>query len=95
MIFSSPIGAPLLGYGDAFALALPDQCALEFGKRAHHREHEIGHRRILAGESQALFDELDPNAAPGEGLDQLAQVVEIAREAVHAVHDHCVAFPDE
>jgi len=49
----------------------------------------------LRHESEALFDELDPDGPPGEGLDQLAQLVEVASEAIHAVHDHRAAFPDE
>jgi hypothetical protein len=47
------------------------------------------------GESDAFSHELNPDTSIGERLDEPAQVVEIAREAVHAVHDHGIALTDE
>ncbi len=43
----------------SLALAIPSAClslqvAFELGKGSHHLEHELGHRIILAGESQVL-----------------------------------------
>src|SRR3546814_2574347 len=64
-----------------------DQGALEFGERTHDREHQVGHRGILAREGQAFLNELDPDASFGEGLNQFAQIVEITRQSIHAV-DH-------
>src|SRR3546814_17584810 len=49
----------------AFALPLPYQVALEFGERTHDREHQVGHRGILAREGQAFLHELDPDASFG------------------------------
>src|SRR3546814_5164758 len=58
--FPAAICAALFGDDDAFALPFPDERALELGK-GHDREHQIGHRGILAGEGEALFQELDPD----------------------------------
>src|SRR3546814_2113541 len=55
--------------------------------RSHDREHQVGHRGILAREGQAFLHELDPDASFGEGLNQFAQIVEITRQSIHAV-DH-------
>src|SRR3546814_17173630 len=60
--FPAAICAALFGDDDACALPFPDERALELGK-GHDREHQIGHRGILAGEGEALFQELDPDAA--------------------------------
>lgn len=92
--FPAAICAALFGDDDAFALPFPDERALELGK-GHDREHQIGHRGILAGEGEALFQELDPDAASGKRLHQPTQIIEVAGEAIHAVHDYRVAFADE
>src|SRR3546814_19431600 len=84
-LFAPTIGAALLGERDAFTLAFADQGALEFGEGAHDREHEIGHRRILAGEGKAFLDEFDADALTGQPLPQFAQVVELTCQPVHAV----------
>ncbi len=85
--FPPAISTALSGDRNAFALPLPDQGALEFGERTHDREHQVGHRGILAREGQAFLHELDPDASFGEGLNQFAQIVEITRQSIHAV-DH-------
>src|SRR3546814_464 len=85
--FPPAISTALSGDRNAFALPLPDQGALEFGERTHDREHQVGHRGILAREGQAFLHELDPDASFGEGLNQFAQIDEITRQSIHAV-DH-------
>src|SRR3546814_14927178 len=89
------IGAALLGERDAFTLAFADQGALEFGEGAHDREHEIGHRRILAGEGKAFLDEFDADALTGQSLHPFAQVVEITFQPVPAVDAQRFAFASE
>jgi hypothetical protein len=42
-----------------------------------------------------FFQEFNLDAAPGESLDDAAEVVEVAGEAVHAVDNHRIAFTDE
>lgn len=68
------------------ALSLADQGALELGERAHHRQHQVRHRRVFADEGQAFLDELDAYAALGELVHQPAQIVEVARQAVPSDH---------
>lgn len=94
-LFPSLAGAALLGQGDAFTLAFPDQGPLEFSESPHDREHEVGHRGVLTGEDELFFEELHPHSAPGEALDECAQVIEVAGEPVHAVHDDGVPVADE
>ncbi|SLY24933.1 Uncharacterised protein [Klebsiella pneumoniae] len=89
------VGPALLGERDALALPLADQGAFELGERAHYRQHQVRHRRVLAGEGQMLLKELDAYAALGEALHQAAQVVEVARQTIHAVHHDRVAFAHE
>nr|WHV02988.1 hypothetical protein pVN3_00775 [Salmonella enterica subsp. enterica serovar Typhimurium var. monophasic 4,[5],12:i:-] len=57
------VGPALLGERDALALPLADQGAFELGERAHYRQHQVRHRRVLAGEGQMLLKELDAYAA--------------------------------
>lgn len=89
------VGAALLRERDALTLALAQQGTLEFGERSHDRQHEVGHWRIVTGELQALFDELDAHPPFGQRLDDAAQVVEVARQPVHAVDDEGVALAHE
>jgi hypothetical protein len=42
-----------------------------------------------------LLDELDAHAALGQLLHEAAQVIEVARQTIHAVHHHGVAFAHE
>jgi hypothetical protein len=42
-----------------------------------------------------LLDELDAHAALGKALHQAAQIVQVARQAVHAVHHHRVTLAHE
>ena len=65
------VGAPLLGHSNTLPLPLPDQRPLERGKRAHHGEQQGRHGRILAGEGELFFDELDRDVTPGELLHDL------------------------
>src|SRR3954452_16152082 len=90
-LFASLIGAPLLGQRDAFALTLMDEGPLEFGEGAHYREQETGHGRVLAGEGELFFDERDPHALAGQGVNDPAQVIEVAGQPIHAVDDDGVA----
>lgn len=92
---AASVRASLLGQGYAFALPLTDQGALELGEGPHHRQHQVGHWRVLAGEYQPFLQELDAHAALGQLLHQAAQVVEVAGQAIHAVHHHGVALADE
>jgi hypothetical protein len=50
---------------------------------------------ILAREGQAFLHELDPDASFGEGLNQLAQIVEIAGQSIHAVDHDGIALAGE
>jgi hypothetical protein len=43
----------------------------------------------------SFLDELDAHAALGQPLHQAAQVIEVARQPIHAVHHHGVAFAHE
>jgi hypothetical protein len=74
-LLAAPVGAPLLGQGDALALALPDQVALELGDGAQDRQDELGHRRILAGKRQVLLHELQAQTSFRLLLDDAAQVI--------------------
>ncbi|WP_456155058.1 hypothetical protein [Streptomyces rochei] len=64
------VHAALLGQGDSFALAFEDEGSLELGGRAHHREQPGGYRSVLAGEGQALFDDLHRYALAGQRPDE-------------------------
>nr|AYU67961.1 hypothetical protein D0358_00092 [Escherichia coli] len=92
---AAPVRATLLGQGDALTLPLADQGALELSEGPHHRQHQVGHRRVLASEHQALLQELDAHAALSQLLYQATQVIEVAGQPIHAVHHHCIAFADE
>ena len=93
--FPPPIGAALPSDRNAFALPFADQGALELSKRTHDREHQIGHRGVLPREGQAFLLKLDPDTSLGEALDQLAQVIQIAGQPIHAVDDDGIAFAGE
>ncbi len=67
----------------------------ELGERAHDRERQGGHRGVLAGEGELFFDELDLDTAVGECSDGGAEVVEVAGQSVHRVHEYGVAVADE
>jgi hypothetical protein len=73
-------------------LALPDQRPLELSEPAHHREQESGHRAVVTGKRERLLGELKLHAPPGEFTDQTAEVIEVAGESIHRVHDHGVAL---
>jgi hypothetical protein len=59
------------------------------------REQQGGHGAVVAGEGELLLHELHPHAACGEAADGRAQVVEVAGQAVHGVHEDGVAVADE
>ena len=77
------------------SLPLANQGALKLGKGPHDRQHQVGHRRVLAGEHQAFLQELDAHTALGQLLHQAAQIIEVSCQAIHAVHHHGVAFANE
>ena len=56
---SVAVGAALLGERNAFALTLAQQGTLELRECSHHRQHEVGRRRIITGEFQTLLNERD------------------------------------
>jgi len=94
-LLAATVCAALLGERDPLSLPFADQRSLEFGKCPHDRQHQVRHRRILAGKAQAFLDELDADAALGELLHQAAQVVQVAGQAIHAVHHHRIALARE
>ena len=59
----NPRAARVPEEAEALALPLADQGAFELGERAHYRQHQVRHRRVLAGEGQMLLKELDAYAA--------------------------------
>lgn len=69
-LLAAAVGAALPGQEDAFALPLADERSLELGEGAHDGEHECGHGRVLAGEGEALLDELDVDSPEGEHLNE-------------------------
>jgi hypothetical protein len=69
-LFPPFVGSALLGEGDAFPLAFPDEGTFEFGEGTHDGEHEIGHGGVLADKDQALLHELHPYASARQALDQ-------------------------
>jgi len=44
---------------------------------------------------QPFLDELDPDASFGQHLDQPPQVIQISRQAIHAVHNNSIALTSE
>jgi hypothetical protein len=89
------IGAALSRERDSFTLAFANQGAFEFGEGTHHRQHQIGHRRILTRERQAFLCKFYADVALRERLDDVAQIIEVPREPVYAVHDHGIAGAHE
>lgn len=67
----------MLGQGNAFPLAFPNEGAFEFCEGTHHGEHEVGHGGVLAGDDQAFFDEFDPHSFAGESLDESTEIVKV------------------
>ena len=76
-LFPSFVGAALLGQRDPFPLAFPNEGAFEFSKGSHNAEHEVCQGGVLAGEDQALFNELHPHTFAREVLDQGTQVIKV------------------
>lgn len=79
---------------------MPSRCrslirARSNSANAHHRQQQGGHGGVVAGEGELFFHELDRDAAGGEASDGGAEVVKVAGEAVHRVHQHGVAVADE
>lgn len=64
-------------------------------RSTHPRQHQIRHRRVLAREHQAFLRELNAHAALGRRLNDMAKVVQISGEPVHAMHDYCVVVAHE
>ena len=61
----------------------------------HNAQEQVGHRRILSGEGERLFDKLHLHAMLRECQNDPAKVIEVAREPVHALTDKGVALTDE
>jgi len=94
-LLSSLVGSALFGQRNPFALTFPDQGAFEFCEGAHDGEHQVGHGRVVAGEDQALFYELDTHAPAREALDESTEVIKVPRKAVHTVHDQSIPVTGE
>ena len=92
---STSVGTALLGQRNAFALPLTDERAFEFCERSHHGQHEFGHWRILASERQSFFDKLNTYTLVSERLNDAAQIIEVACESIHTVHDYRVTVPNK
>lgn len=90
-----PIDTLTLGGLDALPLAFLQQLPLKLREGPHDGEEQLGHGGVLAGEGQAFFDKLDPDAPTGQACDQLAQIVEVAGEAVEGVDDDGIALAGE
>src|SRR5664280_365203 len=89
------VDTAVLGQRDALALSLTDQCPFELGERSHDRQQQGGHRGVLAGEDELLFGELPGHAPSGQLPNDPPEVLEVAGQAVHRVHDDGVALADE
>jgi len=76
---------------DTFSLALADKGPLELGKRTHNRQHRISHWRIFTGKTQVFLNEFYMHASLRQYLHDAAQIIEIARQAIHAMYKHNVA----
>ena len=70
--FAAAVDSSLFGQGDALTFALPEQRPLKLGERAHHRQQQLRHRRIVAGERQLFLEKLHPHAVPGQVVGQPA-----------------------
>ena len=94
-LFAAPVSTTLLGERDALALPFVYQGSLELGEGSHDGQHQVRHRRILAREGQVFLDELYADTALCQLLHQPAQVIEVARQSIHAVHHYGVALAHE
>lgn len=74
---------------------MEDQGALELDKGPHDRQQQRCHRRVLPGEHQAFLDEFDPHSLAGQRPHQAPEILKIAREPVHRVHQYDVALAHE
>ena len=59
---------------DAFKLALTDECPFKLCKGSHHRQQQIRHRRISAGERQVLVIKVDANSVGRQLLDNATEI---------------------
>ncbi len=89
------VDASPLGKLDAFKLALTDECPLELCEGPHHGQQQLRHRRIVAGERQVLVIEVDANSSGRQFLDNATEIIEVASEPIHAVHDDDITFTNE
>src|SRR5664280_1551392 len=89
------VDTAVLGQRDALPLSLTDQCPFELGERSHDRQQQGGHRGVLAGEDELLFGELHGHAPSGQLPHDPPEVLKVAGQAVHRVHDDGVALADE
>src|ERR1017187_8307484 len=79
---------------DPFSLPLTDQRPFELSHGSQEGQEEVRHRRVLAGEGQIFFDELDMGTLLGEFEDNSPQVIQVSGQPVHAVNQQQVAFPE-
>lgn len=59
------------------------------------RQQQVCHRRVFASEAQTFLDEFDAYSTFGQRLYQPAKIVQVRRQAVHAVHNYRVSLPSE
>ena len=85
---------PQLRKSNSLPLALTDQVAFELGERSHDIQQQVRHGRVLPGEGQVLLLEPDVDSPFGQSQDDLAEVVQVAGQAIHRVADYSVSFAD-
>ncbi len=88
--FVPPFG---FGLGNALALALQHDAALELGDGTEHVDHELADRRVRVGRSQLQDVQLATSAAyPADDRDQVGNR---SRQAVDLSHDQRVALAQD
>ena len=92
---SPSVDASPLGKLDAFKLALTDESPLELCEGPHHRQQQLRHRRIVAGERQVLVIKVDANSFGRQLLDNATEIIKVAGKPIHTVHDDDIAFTNE
>lgn len=73
-------------------MALADHGPLKFRNSAEQSEQQVIHRAVVAREGPVLFHEAHGDGLDRERLDDPAQVVHVARQPIHAVHDQRVTI---
>jgi hypothetical protein len=76
-------------------LALSDEGAFELGERAEQVQHQLSECVVAAGSVGLLFlDELDGGALRDDLVDDVAEISQRAREAIHRRDSDEVAVSD-